>query len=135
MNKPRSASRVVDFSDPFSVSNLLEGLNCGRYGSVTKQIEELCARKLQALNPLLTRFPTLTDKLLKSVDNYINLEDDCIVDETAPAVVIIDSDEEDKEDLKPSFTFQNVILAHPSHESFMKDGRVVNFLCICHRQS
>ncbi|XP_060667483.1 protein CHROMATIN REMODELING 35 isoform X2 [Ziziphus jujuba] len=127
LNKPRTASRVIDFSDPFAIPNLLEGFDSGRYGSVTKQIEELCARKLQALNPLFIKFPTLTSKPIESVDNYIDLEDDCIVDEAPPPaaplpVVIIDSDEEDKEDLKPSFTFQNVILAHPSQESFMKDG-------------
>ncbi|XP_043710776.1 protein CHROMATIN REMODELING 35-like [Telopea speciosissima] len=52
-------SEVVGVSDPFSLHNWSEGLDSGKYGSVSKDIEELVARKMQLLNPLLARYPLL----------------------------------------------------------------------------
>ncbi|XP_042517614.1 protein CHROMATIN REMODELING 35-like [Macadamia integrifolia] len=49
----------VDVSDPFALPNWLEGLDRGKYGSVSKDIEDLLARKMQLLNPLLAKYPIL----------------------------------------------------------------------------
>ncbi|KAJ4965097.1 hypothetical protein NE237_016946 [Protea cynaroides] len=57
-------SQVVDFSDPFALPNLLNALNRGKYGSVTKDIEELRARKMQLLNPLFARYPFIQRTVL-----------------------------------------------------------------------
>ncbi|KAF8377898.1 hypothetical protein HHK36_031286 [Tetracentron sinense] len=56
----KTPSKVMDYSDPFSVPNLLEGFDCGKYGSVTKEIEALRARKMQMLNPLYAMYPSLS---------------------------------------------------------------------------
>ncbi|XP_042494760.1 protein CHROMATIN REMODELING 35-like [Macadamia integrifolia] len=58
-SKDGSTSQIVDFSDPFALPNWLEGLDRGKYGSVTKDIEDLLARNMQVLNPLFARHPVL----------------------------------------------------------------------------
>ena len=123
----KSGSNVVDYSDPFSIPHLLEGLDAGKFGSVTKEIEALCARRMQTLHPYYMMYPSLSYmsaglekklgvKGLKLVNrqashlahtDVIDLEDDCIVDDAPMAtavadaalpVVIIDSDDEESGD-------------------------------------
>ncbi|KAF9619440.1 hypothetical protein IFM89_007015 [Coptis chinensis] len=52
---------VVDYSDPFSIPNLMEKLDHGIYGSVAKDIEDLCARQFQMLQPAFSLYPSLSN--------------------------------------------------------------------------
>ncbi|PIA55894.1 hypothetical protein AQUCO_00700309v1 [Aquilegia coerulea] len=54
---------VIDYTDPFSIPNLMDSLNLGMYSSVAKDIEELRARRFQMLNPLLAFCPSLSSCL------------------------------------------------------------------------
>lgn len=122
--RQKTGSSVVDYSDPFAIPNLLQGLDGGKYGSVTKEIEALCARRMQMLHPYYVMYPSLSymhtdfrrkqDKKASRLMNreachlaqedVIDLEDDHVlcgplttktVADAALPVVIIDSDDED----------------------------------------
>ncbi|KAL6218503.1 hypothetical protein ACLB2K_011713 [Fragaria x ananassa] len=139
--KPSSTSAVVDYTDPLAIPNLLEGLDDGgKYGSVEKDMKALAAQINEVLNPLFAKFPTLSNSYFKekrrqsklapelalaiqrapslAENNVIDLEDDS-VDRNAPAastaIVIIDSDEEQTEDQRPSYSFQEVFMTQPSY--------------------
>ncbi|OVA06195.1 SNF2-related [Macleaya cordata] len=125
---------VTDYSDPFSIPNLMEELdNDNRYGSVTKDIEALCARKIQILNPLRELYPSLfnssecsakqssgggldTNKL--ATQDIINLDDDDEINvpavetsqiQNSKPVEVIDLDEEDGDQVlgisRPDFSY------------------------------
>lgn len=51
-----------DYSDPFSLRNLIEFLESGKYGSVTKDIESLCARRDEMLKLLCVNYPSCHDR-------------------------------------------------------------------------
>ncbi|PKI59475.1 hypothetical protein CRG98_020106 [Punica granatum] len=126
--KRTSASQdVIDYSDPFAIDYMLYKLDCGRYGSATKDIEALIARKIQCLGPLLkmhsnTPKPGSESNLenddLKATShgetkNIIDLDEEGLVNDqksAAQPVVILDSDEEDEKDLKPSYPFEEIFL-------------------------
>lgn len=135
--KPKSTSEVVDYSDPFAIPDLLERIDCGKYGSVTKDIEAILARKRQTLRPYFEKYPALSNLSLEekrqskrapksanqqasplAQNNVIDLEDDS-VENNAPAallpVVIIDSDEEQSEHPRPPYPFKEVVLPEPSY--------------------
>ncbi|KAG9443940.1 hypothetical protein H6P81_015280 [Aristolochia fimbriata] len=52
-------SKVIDYSDPFALPNMLEELEGGRYGSETKEIKALCARRMELLGALYALYPSL----------------------------------------------------------------------------
>ncbi|ONH91042.1 hypothetical protein PRUPE_8G090000 [Prunus persica] len=135
--RPKSTSEVVDYSDPFAIPDLLERIDSGKYGSVTKDIEAILARKRQTLCPYFEKYPALSNLSLEekrqskrapksanqqasplSQNNVIDLEDDS-VENNAPAallpVVIIDSDEEQSEHPRPPYPFKEVVLPEPSY--------------------
>ncbi|TKY47886.1 SNF2 domain-containing protein CLASSY 3 [Spatholobus suberectus] len=126
-------SNVVDYSNPFTVSAVLDRLESGKYGSVTKDIEALIAQKMQILGPYFAKYPILVNQLSKVVmdhneetpklenqqvtgskhQNFIDLEGEH-TEKDVPAVpnpvVIIDSDEEDDRDQKSIVPFHEVVL-------------------------
>ncbi|KAK6946526.1 SNF2, N-terminal, partial [Dillenia turbinata] len=97
---------VVDYSDPFAVPDLLKELDCGKYGSVTTDIEALCARRMAMLTELCASYstlcPTMGSGWSKEVaeltnQSIIDLEDSILAKNgrtVALPVVIIDSDDE-----------------------------------------
>ncbi|KAK6159502.1 hypothetical protein DH2020_006816 [Rehmannia glutinosa] len=113
-------SQVVDYSDPFSVNDMLKELDSGKYGSVTKEIQELVERRRQLLDSLYAVNPELSSACLDlqnivpskatelATPDVIDLDDDqdggsVAVTRFVPAmpqscyagpVVIIDSDDE-----------------------------------------
>ena len=148
LKKPKTASNVVDFSDPFAIQDLLDQLDCGKFGSVTKDIEALFAPKMQTLYPYFGKYPTLINKYFDmdknkaneasrlesqqatqlARDNVIDLEDDCVTNDAPTksfAIITIDSDEEDREDRRPSYHFMNVSLNRPSGVLITKDIEVI----------
>ncbi|XP_027354987.1 protein CHROMATIN REMODELING 35 [Abrus precatorius] len=127
-------SNVVEYSNPFVISDVLDRLESGKFGSVTKDIEALIARKMQILSPYFGKYPRLVSQLLKVVTNHdegtpkwvqvtgvsdeldqkvIDLEGEHIKKDVPAApnpVVIIDSDEEDDNDKKSILSFHEVML-------------------------
>lgn len=138
---PTTVSRVVDFSNPFTIQRMLDELDGGKYGSVTKEIEALLSRKMQTFSTVIAKHPNLTNMLLddgnvKSKedcsstghDSVIDLEDGNDKDKALAApltIEISDSDEEDRGDLRPSSSFQAVDLKHRSGEVLVKEIEVI----------
>ncbi|XP_061362190.1 protein CHROMATIN REMODELING 35-like isoform X2 [Gastrolobium bilobum] len=131
-NTPKNYSNVVKYSNPFAISDVLNRLDSGKFGSVTKDIEALVERKMQILGPYIAKYPTLVNQW-KAVLNHdeeahkleneqvTGLAHQNVIDlvgehfgKDAPAatfpVVIIDSDEEDDRDQKYFLPFHEVVL-------------------------
>ncbi|KAL4013239.1 hypothetical protein IC575_025401 [Cucumis melo] len=149
-NKMNNSAKVIDYSDPFAINNLIEGLDCGQFGSVTKEIEALVSRKMQVLSPYIVKYPTLSSMLFdlgrsreceeamnnqasQLVHNLIDLEDDSAIDvcsnnveKSRLPIVIIDSDEEDSKEQRVIHPFQEVVLPRPPGQSLFKDIALVD---------
>ncbi|KAA0045612.1 protein CHROMATIN REMODELING 35-like [Cucumis melo var. makuwa] len=145
-----NSAKVIDYSDPFAINNLIEGLDCGQFGSVTKEIEALVSRKMQVLSPYIAKYPTLSSMLFdlgrsreceeamnnqasQLVHNLIDLEDDSAIDvcsnnveKSRLPIVIIDSDEEDSKEQRVIHPFQEVVLPRPPGQSLFKDIALVD---------
>ncbi|XP_019453437.1 PREDICTED: protein CHROMATIN REMODELING 35-like [Lupinus angustifolius] len=130
---PGKLSNVVDYSNPFAVSDFLNCFDSGKFGSVTKDIEALLARKMQILGTYFAKYPTLLDHLLKEAVKHdeethtpksqqvavlaqknVNDLEGKHIEKNVPSaplsVVIIDSDEEDDRDQISSLPFHKVVL-------------------------
>ncbi|XP_023513053.1 protein CHROMATIN REMODELING 35-like [Cucurbita pepo subsp. pepo] len=150
-NKMKNSAKIVDYSDPFAINNLIDGLNCGQFGSVTKEIEALVSHKMQILSPYIAKYPTLSSTLFDLgrrnecteatnhqasplVHNLIDLEDDSALDDVCSnhveksrlPIVIIDSDEEESKDQRVIHPFQEVVLPRPPGQSLFKAISVVD---------
>ncbi|KAL2326434.1 hypothetical protein Fmac_025492 [Flemingia macrophylla] len=129
-------SNVIEYSNPYAISYVLDCIEGGKFGSVTKDIEALTAKKMQILGPYFAKYPVLVNQLLKVVTNHDEetpkLENQQVSDLTnqnviylegehtkkdVPAapnpVVIIDSDEEDDGNQKSVDPFHEVVLPMP----------------------
>ncbi|KAE8724674.1 isoflavone reductase-like protein [Hibiscus syriacus] len=136
--KPKISPNVVDFSDPFAFTNMLETHNSGgKYGSVTKEIEALFSRnsllvsKILALHPSLSKVSMDVGKCQRkeaskvpsrqlahlSRNFFIDLEDESVgssITSTASPVVVLVSDNEDNRNHRPLCAFQEIVLKKPS---------------------
>ncbi|CAO2815011.1 unnamed protein product [Amaranthus hypochondriacus] len=116
---------VYDYSDPFTIPDLLESITSGKYGSVTKDVEALVARKTQVFNSLFTMCPDLewalpsamynrdievSGKKINDVVDLARSETKSIIPTTD--VYIIDSDEEDV-NRRPLNHFQEISFPRP----------------------
>ncbi|KAG6605058.1 Protein CHROMATIN REMODELING 35, partial [Cucurbita argyrosperma subsp. sororia] len=149
-NKMKNSAKVIDYSDPFAINNLIDSLDCGQFGSVTKEIEVLVSCKMQILSPYIAKYPTLSSMLFglgrskectEAMDhqasqlvhnNLIDLEDDSAIDvrdndveKSRLPIVIIDSDEEESYVPRRIHPFQEVVLPRPPGQSLFKDKVVV----------
>lgn len=146
-NRVKNSATITDYSDPFAIKNLIDGLDCGQFGSVTKEIEGLVSRKMQVLSPYIVKYPTLSSMLFdlgrskecteamkasQLVNNLIDLDDDSDsdvrtnnVEKSRLPIVIIDSDEEDNKVQRRIHPFQEVVLPRPLGQNFLKDIAVV----------
>ncbi|KAI8533035.1 hypothetical protein RHMOL_Rhmol11G0264900 [Rhododendron molle] len=113
---PGQKKARTDSSDPFAVPNLLEELNCSRFGSVTDEIKDLLARRSRAINSYFRMHSSDLDvekKLTKeesqvkqletplALPDVILLEDNSVADHAVTGrleVVHIDSDVEETGD-------------------------------------
>lgn len=107
-------SKVIDYSDPFAVPNLLESINSGKYGSVTKDIEALLARNMQVFNSSRSWCPVALH-----TDRTISTKNDVPLVPVAP-VVILDSDEEEDAVQKPSYPLQHIDLQKQAEELLLQ---------------
>ncbi|XP_041015309.1 protein CHROMATIN REMODELING 35-like isoform X2 [Juglans microcarpa x Juglans regia] len=138
--KPKTSPEVIDYRDPFAIPDLLERLGSGRYGSVTKDIEALIARRMQMLHPYFSKYPTLSNTFLEAEKNQskgalkqatrtsdiniIDLEDEHVTNDdkaVAPPVVVIESDDEDNGYQEPFVPFREIVLPRPAGQFLMKD--------------
>lgn len=126
-------SNVVDYNNPFAISDVLDRLECGKFGSVTKDMDSLVAQRMQILGPCFAKFPILVNEWSKMVrnlnkeipkmeneqvtglthQNVIDLEGGHAENDVFAArypVVIIDSDEEEDTDYKSIVPFHEVVL-------------------------
>ncbi|OIT07111.1 PREDICTED: protein CHROMATIN REMODELING 35-like [Nicotiana attenuata] len=130
--KGKVSSGVFGRSDPFAIPDLLEALDSGKFGSVTREIEDLIKRRMKLVNSCFASDHSLPNKVLELERNFekgefkgnqpapdvIDLEDEqeakgvasaamvpstCFGPSAGP-VVIIDSDDEDtqKDFISPS---------------------------------
>ncbi|KAJ0241855.1 Protein CHROMATIN REMODELING 35 [Hirschfeldia incana] len=134
----RNSSKVTDFSQPFAVSNMLEALDGGRFGSVTKELEEVANMRMELVKRCIWMYPSLAHTVfgagddggrgeLWSLENelaldcVVELDDDaskkalCVVPSTE--IVILDSDDDDEEVVvveseKPKYPFQSSLVQH-----------------------
>ncbi|KAG7975985.1 hypothetical protein I3843_06G125900 [Carya illinoinensis] len=138
--KPKTSPEVIDYGNPFAIPDLLERLGSGKYGSVTKDIEALIARRMQMLHPYFSKYPTLSNTFLEAEKNQskeaskqatrtsdiniIDLEDEHVTNDVkalAPPVVVIESDDEDNGYQEPFVPFREIVLPRPAGQFLMKD--------------
>ncbi|KAK2998550.1 hypothetical protein RJ639_024309 [Escallonia herrerae] len=133
--------KIVDYSNPFAVANMLQELNQDKYGSVTKDILDLQLRKDHMLKQLSAMYPALlyncmgkkpseevlmADQLATPLPtDVIVLEDDRVALASRP-LVIIDSDDEEPGNHRPFVPYQDVFSKKPAGEFLMKDWLASN---------
>nr|GMD09978.1 protein CHROMATIN REMODELING 35-like [Ipomoea batatas] len=145
----KRSSGILDYSDPYSISNLWESLECGKFGSVTKEIKELMAQSRRYIDSCYARDPTLPYKFLELEKNHItenkghqistsviDLEDERVARSvpvarfvppaqlvpSAGPLLILDSDDEDNK--KPNCTFEGIPSINTVGGSYLKDHLV-----------
>lgn len=130
--RTRTFLHTVDHSDPFSLDNVMEELYSGKYGSVTKDIQELIRRRRQFLDSFFAVNPALPSACLdvqnittpKAPDPDTSASTQMI----AGPVVVIDSDEEPdckSENLRP--LYMGAYSNKPAPKLLMKDFMVMIF--------
>ncbi|KAL2326437.1 hypothetical protein Fmac_025495 [Flemingia macrophylla] len=125
-DKRQKLSHVVEYGNPCTITHVLSGIEHGKFGSVTKDIEDLVARKMQILGHFYAKYPILGNQLLNvemdhneeacelenqnvsRLTNH-NIKTENGVGAAPDPIVIIDSDEEDDRDGKPIFPFHEVL--------------------------
>ncbi|CAN8257867.1 unnamed protein product [Cochlearia groenlandica] len=125
----KSSSNVIDYSQPFAISNMLESLDSGKYGSVTKELQEIADMRMGFVKQCIWLYPSLASTVfgegkksqemdLVVVRDVIDVDDDddcsnkalCVVPPTE--IVILDSDDEDSENQRPMYPFQSSLVQH-----------------------
>lgn len=116
----KTSSYVIDYSNPFAITRLLDKIDCGKYGSVTKEMEALMAERMQMLVSLVSTTPSLLKAVVRcetnqdiqdeelaifpfvqfGEPNFIDLEEETVDLKAAPPapsqpiVILDDSDDE-----------------------------------------
>ena len=68
---PYSANAyVVDYKNPHAITDVINHVENGKYGSVTKDIDAHITRKMQILGPYFAPHPSLINKYLKGVTDH-----------------------------------------------------------------
>lgn len=131
----RNSSKVTDFSHPFAVTNMLEALDGGKFGSVTKELEEVANLRMELVKRCVWLYPSLAHTVfgagdgqeeLVSLENQLALDSVidldggdgtekalCVVPSTE--IVILDSDDDEDEGVeseKPKYPFQSSLVQH-----------------------
>lgn len=136
--KRQKLSDVADHSNASAISDVVVHTEHGKYGSVTKEIEDLVAIKMQILGPYFAKYPGLVNEFMNVVTdhdkdtgltyhNVIDLTEENIEKNVHAATVIhIDSDVEDDGDKKAIVPFHEALKVEddihnksivPSHEA------------------
>nr|GEU96067.1 protein chromatin remodeling 35-like [Tanacetum cinerariifolium] len=130
----KKAKKTVDYTDPFVIRNLVQRIDSPKYGSVTKEIEDLFQLRKQVLMPFFKRFPSLRSDLMEtnslvpnanSGRDHVMLVDSVCRDTNAPSTDIIaipDDDDDDEEPTlgRPFQPYRDIVLNKPEGEFSMK---------------
>ncbi|XP_024959773.1 protein CHROMATIN REMODELING 35-like [Cynara cardunculus var. scolymus] len=128
-NKPM---KTVDHSDPFTIRNWVEEIDSAKYGSVTKDIEDLLLLRKQMLMPCFKRFPSLRADLMdvnsvkeastaNPTRDIVMVDNDMGHDTIAPdSVVIIGSDDDEPTYGRPFQPYRDIVLSKPEGQFLMK---------------
>ncbi|KAL0733168.1 hypothetical protein Bca4012_009378 [Brassica carinata] len=135
----RNSSKVTDFSQPFAVSNMLEALDGGKFGSVTKELEEVANLRTELVKRCIWLYPSLANTVFGGADDggqeLMSLENqlavDCVIDlvggddddaskkalcvvPSSTEIVILDSDDDEdvESDKQPKYPFQSSLVQH-----------------------
>ena len=137
----RTASQIINYTDPFAVPNLLEELKCGKFGSMTSEIKDL-ARRAQMLNSYFGTRATLLDVEKNRVKEASKVnwsaspwtcqvvieldddDDDDVVPNDVPAerlqVIVINLDNEETGDQRCFNPYQDVVQNKPAGEFLVR---------------
>ncbi|XP_010548073.1 PREDICTED: protein CHROMATIN REMODELING 35 isoform X2 [Tarenaya hassleriana] len=129
-----SSFKVTDYSNPSAIGKMIEALDSGKYGSVTKELKEIADRRMELVKSCLSMYPSLSSMVFSSgksqakehvetgnqqvVEEVINLDDKDKVDAAKNSVlsksevVVIDSDDEETETLRPKYPFQSSLVLY-----------------------
>ncbi|RDX93995.1 Protein CHROMATIN REMODELING 35, partial [Mucuna pruriens] len=69
-DKRLKLSNVVEYGNPYTITDVLDRIEHGKFGSVTKDIEALVARKMQILGPYFAKYPILVNQLWEVVSDH-----------------------------------------------------------------
>ncbi|KAL8264536.1 hypothetical protein R6Q59_022666 [Mikania micrantha] len=127
------SKKTVDYTNPFAIRDRMQELDSLKYGSVTKDIEDLILLRKQMLMPSFKRFPSLGADLMQThpVKNEIPTTNpggdivmndaDNVHDTNAPdTVVTIDSDDDEPTIGRPFQPYRDVVLNKPEGQFSMK---------------
>lgn len=139
----KKQKKTIDYNDPFDVRNFVASFDSPKYGSVTKDIENILSLRKQTLMPCFRRYPSLGADLMDtypvkeapfpnpvkevSVANHVRdvvMFDDAMAmghDTNAPdSVVIIGSDDDEPTSARPFQPYRDIVLNKPEGQFSMK---------------
>lgn len=130
----RNSSKVTDFSHPFAVTNMLEALDGGKFGSVTKELEEVANLRMELVKRCVWLYPSLAHTVfgagdgqeeLVSLENQLALDSVidldggdgtekalCVVPSTEIVILDSDDDEDVESEKQPKYPFQSSLVQH-----------------------
>lgn len=113
-------SKVVNHSDPFAVMDWLLGLDHGKFGSVTKEIDHLLALRSHMLNTLYRLHPSLANAD-RSPGGHEVVEANQPTRPIADSVIIDLDDEQLPGNQRLFHPYQEIFLKKPAGEFLMRD--------------
>ncbi|XP_028186576.1 protein CHROMATIN REMODELING 35-like [Glycine soja] len=109
--KRQKLSNVVEHGNPFAVTDVLDRIEHGKYGSVTKDIEALFARRMKVLGPYLAKYPKLNQLIHAVIDRdeeTLKSEDQQVTGLTHQNVIDLETPKLEVQQIT-GLTLQNVI--------------------------
>lgn len=109
--KRQKLSNVVEHGNPFAVTDVLDRIEHGKYGSVTKDIEALFARRMKVLGPYLAKYPKLNQLIHAVIDRdeeILKSEDQQVTGLTHQNVIDLETPKLEVQQIT-GLTLQNVI--------------------------
>lgn len=103
-----TTSGVVDHSDPLSTNDLLKEIDSGKFGSVSKEIEELLKWRMDFLDSFFMKNPELQSAFL-DVQNKVELE---LSEIATPGVIDLDDDQDGESDAAKRFVPETQLPHH-----------------------
>lgn len=126
----------INYSDPFAIRNRMNGISSAKYGSVTKDIEDLFLLRKQMLMSSLRNYPSLPADLiarnsLKEATTPNTVKDVVMVD-NGDVIAVSDDDDDEPTSARPFQPYRDVVLNKPEGQFLMKQFlvRYPNFLVI-----
>ncbi|KAG9148261.1 hypothetical protein Leryth_012220 [Lithospermum erythrorhizon] len=133
--KKESVSSVIDYTNPSALVSFVENLDSGKYGSVTRELDNLVARRDQIMCSFYAQDPSLIFKSRgvgsnKLVSETVILEDGPATSTTrsvtaAQDLIVIDSDDEGPGYGMSLFPYQNLFSNSAASYPLMNDRLII----------